>query len=128
MHDLLTDRRRRVIRADGRVEQLPKPLSMEEILKVLNTDTVDSVNLRHMGSPLMVMVVIDKAWDCISTTEEGSVAGMPAKVETRVPLAPKFPINEKATELYLANCRPGTTHRIAGDVVICPDSDFGGVM
>jgi hypothetical protein len=40
------------------------------------------------------------------------------------PLRPLLPINEKATELYLQNCRPGTTHQIAGDVVIVPDEDF----
>lgn len=52
----LTDRRRRVIRADGTVQLLPQPQTMEQILKLLGTDTVDSVNLRHMGEPLMVMV------------------------------------------------------------------------
>jgi hypothetical protein len=32
-------------------------------------------------------------------------------------------VNEKATALYLANCRPGTKHRIVGDVVIVFDDD-----
>jgi len=34
-------------------------------------------------------------------------------------------INPKATALYLARCRPGTTHTIRGDVAIVPDRDFG---
>jgi hypothetical protein len=33
-----------------------------------------------------------------------------------------LPINERATQLYLAICRPGTTHVIRGDVVIGRDA------
>lgn len=35
-----------------------------------------------------------------------------------------LPVNAKATELYHANCRPGTTHEIRGDVCIVLDEDF----
>lgn len=38
-----------------------------------------------------------------------------------------LPVNAKATALYLQRCRPGTDHQIVGNVVIVPDSDFGGV-
>ena len=41
-----------------------------------------------------------------------------------MPAKPRKPINEKATALYHANCRPGTTHQIVGDVVIVPDEDY----
>lgn len=34
------------------------------------------------------------------------------------------PVNAKATELYHAVCKPGTTHQIVGDVAIVNDEDF----
>ena len=34
------------------------------------------------------------------------------------------PVNQKATEIYHAVCRPGTVHQIHGDVVIVHDDDF----
>jgi hypothetical protein len=34
------------------------------------------------------------------------------------------PVNQKATALYHAVCRPGTLHQIHGDVVIVSDRDF----
>lgn len=37
-----------------------------------------------------------------------------------------LPENKKATALYHAVCRPGTTHRIVGDAVIARDDWFGG--
>lgn len=33
-------------------------------------------------------------------------------------------VNGMASELYWANCIPGTTHHILGDVVVFPASDF----
>ncbi len=39
---------------------------------------------------------------------------------------PPKPVNAKATQLYHANCLPGTTHQIVGDVVIVLDDDFCG--
>lgn len=120
----LRDRTRRVIRADGRVEPLERPHTMRELEKLLNTDTVDTVNLRHMGHPLMVMVVIDRGWDTVEVEGTTELHGMKFETTTLQPVAPKFPINEEATALYLANCVPGTTHQIAGDVAIVPDTDF----
>jgi hypothetical protein len=63
-------------------------------------DTIDTVTLRHMGSPMHVMLVDD------------------------IGAAKKLPVNVEATRLYHLNCRPGTTHEIRGDVVIVPDEDF----
>lgn len=120
----LKDRRRRVIRADGTVELLKRPHTMRELHELLKTDTVDTVSLRHMGYPLMVMVVIDRAWDTVAIEGTTERNGQVIPTTTMQPLTPKFPINAEATALYLANCRPGTTHRIAGDVVIVPDGDF----
>lgn len=35
-----------------------------------------------------------------------------------------LPVNELATWLYWARCRPGTTHQIRGPVALCHDIDF----
>lgn len=91
---------RRLIRADGTAKDLIGPLSMKEIGKLIGADTLDSVNLRHLGSPPRVMLVDDN----------GHAAGKP--------------VNEEATRLYHANCYPGTTHQIVGDVVVVLDEDF----
>jgi hypothetical protein len=124
----IKDRRRRVIRADGTVELLDAPVSFQQIGKLLATDTLDTVTLKHLGAPLMVMAVIDRGWHTVEVTEEVELNGQKLEQTTLRPIAPKFPINDLATDLYLANCRPGTTHRIAGDVVVAPDSDLGGLV
>jgi hypothetical protein len=120
----LTDRRRRVIRTDGSIELLQDRVSIPDAERLLKTDTLDTVRLRHLGEPTMVMLVIDDGWHTVRVTEEVEIHGQQVAQTSLKPLSPKFPINELATELYLANCIPGTTHRIAGDVVIAPDSDF----
>jgi hypothetical protein len=89
---------RKLIRADGTSVELA-PVSMT-IHTLIGADTLDSVNLRHLGRPAHVMLVDDT----------GMVDGKPA--------------NAEATKLYHANCRPGTTHPICGDVVVAPDEDF----
>lgn len=91
---------RRVIRVDGTEEALPKRVTMNEISRLIGASSLDTVNLRHLGYPLWVMVVDDL----------GHPNGLP--------------VNPKATELYHANCRPGATHTIRGDVVIVADEDF----
>lgn len=91
---------RRVIRANGSEELLPRS-SMAEIRRQIGASTLDTVQLRHLGRPAIVMILDD----------QGHERGLP--------------VNGKATDLYLANCRPGTTHVIRGDVVVAPDSDFG---
>jgi hypothetical protein len=92
---------RRVIRVDGTVEQVGGPVSIREICKLIGCDTVDVVQLRHLGpSPQWVMVVDDTG------------------------LVDNKPANPTATELYHANCRPGVMHPICGDVIVLMDEDF----
>lgn len=99
------DRARRVICADGTVEALLGPVSMTAVQALINAKAgCDVVQLRHLGPPAVVMLVDD--------------LGHPKKL----------PVNVEATRLYHANCIPGTTHTIRGDVVILLDEDFGGPM
>ncbi len=91
---------RKLIRVDGTEQEFNEPRSMRQIYELIGCATGDAVQMRHMGRPLHVMIVDDS----------GMVDGKP--------------VNPKATELYHANCRPGTTHPICGDVVIVPDHDF----
>jgi hypothetical protein len=109
---------RRLIKADGTEQDLPAPVSMREIAALIGADTMDTVVMRHMGMPLHVMVVDDAGWETAVVK-----VGEFTRLE---PIRPLKPINAKATELYLRNCRPGTTHQIAGDVVVVPDEDYQG--
>lgn len=91
---------RSLIKADGSRQELESRQSMAEIKRLINASTLDTVNLRHMGHPAHVMLVDDLGHD----------RGLP--------------VNADATRLYHANCRPGATHTIRGDVVVVPDADF----
>lgn len=91
---------RRVIRADGTNQDLPGPLSVHAVQQTIGAGNMDNVLLRHLGHPLWVMVLDDAGHD------KGR------------------PVNDEATKLYWANCRPGTTHQIRGDVVVVLDQDF----
>lgn len=94
---------RKLIRTDGTEIHLEGPHAMADIMQIIGAETLDVVKLRHMGEPLHAMLVDDEGhlWD--------------------------RPINQKATTLYHANCKPGTTWPIRGDVVIVPDSDFAEI-
>lgn len=91
---------RALIKADGTRQDLQSRQSMADIKRLINASSLDTVNLRHMGQPAHVMVLDDHGHD----------RGLP--------------VNAEATQLYHANCRPGTTHTIRGDVVVVPDADF----
>lgn len=110
---------RRLIKTSGESEEFGAPLTIWQIASLLGADTTDCVILRHMGEPRHVMVVDDHGWE-FETVKSGN------SIEVH-PLRPLKPINAEATALYLRNCLPGTTHQIAGDVFICPDSDFGSI-
>jgi hypothetical protein len=97
----LNDRSRRVIRVDGTVEQLPDRVSIAEVERLIHANTLDTVKLRHLGPPLVVMFVDDLGH------------------------AKDLPVNPTATRLYWETCRPGTVHQIRGDVVIVLDDDYG---
>jgi len=107
---------RQLIRTDGTTIDLLGALPMRKYAELIGADTLDTVVLRHMGEPLHVMLVHDKAWETQEIEHDGWL-------EIR-PIRALLPINEKATALYLRNCVPRTTHRIAGDVVIVPDDEF----
>lgn len=98
------NRQRQHVSADGVITRLNQPLSMSAIKQLIGADTLDTVQLRHLGEPPFVMVLDDA----------GHAKGLP--------------VNAMATALYHANCVPGTTHQIRGDVVLAPDSDFGGPL
>jgi len=93
---------RKLIRTDGTEEDLPHPLTTIEIEDLIKATALSTVNLRHFGRPLHVMVLDDLG--CATKARK--------------------PVNEKATALYHANCIPGTTYQIVGDVVIVPDQDY----
>ncbi len=111
-------RARRIIRVDGTEELLPGPIGFSEISKAIGCTSTDTVNLRHLGYPLIVMVVDDQGYEVKPVTDGNTLNLVPVKALK--------PVNPKATALYLANCSPGTTHQIVGDVVIVPDDDFAG--
>jgi hypothetical protein len=89
-----------VLYADGRRVDLVSPVTVEAATRLIGAKFVDVVRLHHLGLPLHVMLVDDVGHDR------------------------HLPVNRAATELYHANCIPGTTHEIVGDVIVCPDGDF----
>lgn len=91
---------RALIKADGTRRELVGPHAIGDVRAMICADTLDTVMLRHLGSPLQVMLVDDAAY------------------------SKGLPVNAEATKLYHANCVPGTQHVIRGDVVVLPDDDF----
>lgn len=91
---------RRLIQVDGTVTDYPNPMNMREIAKLIGCDGVDTVVMRHMGTPMHVLIVDDIG------LETGKA------------------VNAIATDLYRINCIPGTKRFIVGDVFLAPDSDF----
>jgi hypothetical protein len=91
---------RALIKADGTRQDLDTRQTMAAIKRLIDASSLDTVSLRHMGQPAHVMLLDDLGHD----------RGLP--------------VNAEATQLYHANCRPGTTHTIRGDVVVVPDADF----
>lgn len=93
---------RRLIRDDGTEVELPPEVigNMQMLRELLGAESTDMVRLHHLGRPLHVMLVDDI----------GSIR--------------RRPVNAKATALYHANCRPGTTHDIRGHVIVCPEDDI----
>jgi|GEM_PF-840200 len=107
----------RIIRCDGTEVRLDKSPTMAEIHALIGARTLDTVSLRHLGYPLQVMVLDDSGY------ETETIVHSDGHHELRPTRALK-PDNPKATALYHANCKPGTTHQIVGDVVVCFDQDF----
>lgn len=105
-----------LIRCNGSSEPLPGPVSIDEVCRLIGAATLDSVALFNLGDPLHVMLVDDAGY-------ETQVVQVPEGVYLR-PVRARKPVNAEATVLYRANCAPGTTHAIVGDVVVAPDEDF----
>lgn len=91
---------RKLICTDGTSLNLLAKRSITKCLEMIHAETLDTVSLHHMGHPLHVMILDDAGY------------------------TKNLPINVEATKLYLANCQPGTTHSIRGDVIVVPDDDF----
>jgi hypothetical protein len=135
--------KRLVIRTDGTIEPIDKPItSFTEIEKMLGCSTTGSVTLRaglvEVPGPasagmaavplreVFVMIVDDLGYETNGTIDHGmqeTPFGMAHATEVVAGKARK-PVNALATALYHANCRPGTTHQIVGDVYVAPDSDW----
>jgi hypothetical protein len=108
---------RRLLRADGTTMDLDGPRTMPELMRLIGAKTIDTVNLHHLGRPLHVMLVDDNGYESELVSTGPSTAVLK-------PIRAKKPVNVEATRMYHANCRPGTTHQIVGDVAIVPDEDF----
>lgn len=108
---------RRLIRIDGTVLDLPEPVPYAKLGEPIGAAVTDTINLHHMGEPLHVMVVDDLGYETQQIDHGRGV------FESRWVRARK-PVNAEATRLYHLDCLPGTTHQIAGDVLVVPDQDY----
>lgn len=91
---------RQLLKTDGTITPLDKPLSIREIQRLIGRSELTTVNLR-----------------------DGRVLFCDDLAYQRVPLPQ---INAEATRLYHSICRPGATWQILGDAVVTLDDDFGG--
>jgi hypothetical protein len=111
-----------VLRTDGREETHPFPAQrgrprLAAVEAAIGCDTLDFVVLTRRGrEPDLVMAVNDLGYETKAVTH-------PSGAVELVPVRARFPVNQRATELYLAVCLPGTTHQIVGDVAVMHDSD-----
>lgn len=93
-------RYRKVIHPDGTEDNLNEVLTAEQIRKLIGCDVLSTVVL---ADRVHVMFMDDLFED------------------TRP--------NQKATDLYLERCKPGTQNvTIRGIVVVVPEEDFGGPL
>jgi hypothetical protein len=90
---------RKIIRTDGTETDLEARQSLDKIRATIGADTLDTVLLRDR---VHVMLVDD------------------------IGHQKQLPVNQKATNHYWERCGSPNDHYIRGDVVIVPDSDFGG--
>ncbi len=106
-----------ILRTDGSIEVVDKPLGIVKTREAIGAEALDTVCLHHLGDPLYVMLVDDNAYESVFIDHGGG------HMELK-PVKALRPDNPAATELYHANTKPGVTHRIKGDVFICPDDDY----
>jgi hypothetical protein len=89
---------RQLIKVDGTIVNYATPLSFSEMKNAMRCDCAE-----------LVLIGRAVAGHTMLVDEDGYNKGLPYNVE--------------ATKLYHLNCRPGTTHRIVGDVFVCPDRE-----
>jgi hypothetical protein len=121
-----------VIRTNG-LEELITRTKEPKLAEIIGAELTDTVILSWKNTvPDLVMVIDDNGYDYkiidkatgkevdreteISTLSGGRVAHYEHVVTNA-----RKPVNQKATELYHAVCKPGTTHQIVGDVIIIHD-------
>jgi hypothetical protein len=128
-----------VIRCDGSEELIREKPTLDRIHAAIGTDTLEFVTLtvtRGIGGtiPDLMMAVDDAGWETETVDRttgkpvpyDEMIASMATEEGQRFELRPtraRKPVNPRATELYLALCRPGETHQIVGDVAILHDRD-----
>jgi hypothetical protein len=117
-----------VIRTDGSEEEhvLPAAEYWKWITSLIGAAVVDTVSIyRHKAAcerfrmRMPVMVIDDHGYD-VEVVQHARAHVV--EIENR-PVRALKPVNPKATALYHAICRPGTTHEIVGDVAILDDED-----
>lgn len=93
----------KVARTNGIVEvNVGKP-TIDAVLVEIGAQGLDTVNLREQGTGAHTGIVM-------MVDDTGFIDGKPE--------------NPAATAIYHAQCRPGTTHPICGDVAFVNDMDF----
>ncbi len=104
-----------ILKVDGTSATIStnKTAAIKAIERAIGATCLDTVNLRDGR----VMFVDDAGYE-IEPVQHG-----PGVLELKCTKARK-PVNQKATQLYWSICKPGTTHRIVGDVAIVNDADF----
>lgn len=103
-----------LVKTDGTIEQreTTQAIALDVIKRAIGADTIDTVNLRDGR----VMIVDDNGYETRAEHTERGVS--------LVPVQPLKLFNPSATRLYWSVCKPGTHHRIVGDVAIANDVDF----
>lgn len=96
----MTDRTPRIIRANGKVEPLTKPLSLSAFAQALRCDVFGVIALPGLGEPPMVMVCDAQA------------------------LPRLLGVNDLATRIFLSNT--AGLGNVRGDVAIVRDGSYGG--
>lgn len=106
-----------VIRTDGREEVVKSKPKVTAMYALIGAESLDFVRIGKLIPNDLTMAVDDLGWET-ETIDHGD-----GRIEVK-PIRARKPINAKATALYLAICRPGTTHQIVGDVAIFHDEDI----
>lgn len=94
----MTTLQRMILRADGTTEPLAAPAGLD----AFNRATDEAI-------PFTVHLL--DGWVMLGD-DNGIAKGLP--------------VNEAATAIYHSICKPGTTRKVHGDVLVTVEADFGG--